>query len=300
MSDSPFRCGFVAIVGRPNVGKSTLMNAILGQKISITSHKPQTTRHRILGIKTTDAFQAVYVDTPGLHANARKAVNRYMNRAAASAIGDVDVVLFVVEAGRWTEEDDNVLEHVKRHAGPVALVINKIDELADKGELLSLLQDLAQRTGIDDVIPVSARHRNNVERVEAVVLSHLAEGDPIFPEDQITDRSSRFLAAELVREKLMRNLGQELPYALTVETEQFKEETDRLYIGALIWVERDSQKGIVIGKGGAMLKKVGQQARADMEKLFGQKVFLELWVKVKSGWSDDERLLRNLGYRDDE
>jgi GTP-binding protein Era len=299
MSESAFRCGFVAIVGRPNVGKSTLMNAILGQKISITSHKPQTTRHRILGIKTTDAFQAVYVDTPGLHANAKKAMNRYMNRAAASTIGDVDVVLFVVEAGTWTEEDDNVLEHVKRHTGPVVLVVNKVDEVADKGQLLPQLQQLAARTGLDEVVPVSALTRDNVDRVEAVVADKLSAGEPMFPEDQVTDRSERFLAAELVREKLMRNLGQELPYSLTVEIEQFKEEAGRLYIGALIWVERDSQKGIVIGKGGAMLKRVGQHARGDMERLFGQKVFLELWVKVKSGWSDDERLLRNLGYGDD-
>jgi GTP-binding protein Era len=300
MNESAFRCGFVAIVGRPNVGKSTLMNAILGQKISITSHKPQTTRHRILGIKTTEAFQAVYVDTPGLHVHAKKAMNRYMNRAAASTIGDVDVVLFVVEAGAWTEEDDNVLEHVKQHTGPVVLVVNKVDEVADKGQLLPLMQQLAARTGFDEVVPVSARTGDNVERVESVVADKLSVGEPMFPEDQVTDRSERFLAAELVREKLMRNLGQELPYSLTVEIEQFKEEEDRLYIGALIWVERDSQKGIVIGKGGAMLKRVGQHARGDMERLFGQKVFLELWVKVKSGWSDDERLLRNLGYRDDE
>ncbi|WP_303904957.1 GTPase Era [Thiohalomonas denitrificans] len=294
------RSGFVAIVGRPNVGKSTLMNHILGQKISITSHKPQTTRHRILGIKSEGDLQVIYVDTPGLHLQAKKAVNRYMNRAASSALSDVDLILFVLEAGRWTDEDQNVLDRLKNSQVPVVAVVNKIDRLNDKNELLPYLARLSERYAFEAVMPLSALKGDNIGALEETVAQRIPEGPALFPADQVTDRSERFLAAELVREKLMRNLGKELPYALTVEIEQFREEEpERLHINALIWVERDSQKRIVIGKGGRVLKEVGRQARLDMERLFGQRVFLELWVKVKEGWSDSERALRNFGYRDE-
>lgn len=294
-----FHCGYVALVGRPNVGKSTLMNHLIGQKISITSDKPQTTRHRILGIKSTPEYQAVYVDTPGLHLNAKKAVNRYMNKAARSVLPDVDLIIFVVEAGRWTEEDENVLQFLKSGSAPVVLAINKVDRFKDKGELLPILQEYAGKMNFAEIVPVSALRRANLESLEGVVARHLPQGDPFFPEEQITDRSERFLAAEIVREKLMRTLGQELPYALTVEIEQFKPEGQLVNIAAVIWVERDSQKKIVIGKGGANLKKIGQLARVDMERLFDSKVYLQLWVKVKEGWSDDERALSSLGYTDD-
>ncbi len=299
MSDTPFRSGFVAIVGRPNVGKSTLLNRILGQKISITSRKPQTTRHRILGIKTDEQSQAIYVDTPGLHLNAKKAMNRFMNKAVTSTLDDVDLILFVIEAGEWGDEDENVLQRLRNVKVPVMLVVNKIDRLADKEALLPLMQSLASKMTFIEIVPLSAQSGSNVEELERTVVRHLPEAAPMFPADQITDRSERFLAAEIVREKLMRELGQELPYAVTVEIEQFKEEEGLLRIGALIWVERDSQKRIVIGKKGEQLKEIGRQARLDMEKLFDQKVFLQLWVKVKEGWSDNERLLNTLGYRDE-
>lgn len=299
MSESPFRSGFVAIVGRPNVGKSTLLNRILGQKISITSRKPQTTRHRILGIKTDEVSQAVYVDTPGLHLNAKKAMNRFMNKAVTTTLDDVDLILFVIEAGEWNEEDENVLQRLKNAKVPVMLVVNKIDRLADKEALLPLMQSLADKMSFIEIVPLSAQNGSNVAELERTVVRYLPEAAPMFPADQITDRSERFLAAEIVREKLMRELGQELPYAVTVEIEQFKEEEGLLRISALIWVERDSQKRIVIGKKGEQLKEIGRQARIDMEKLFDNKVFLQLWVKVKEGWSDNERLLNSLGYREE-
>lgn len=299
-TEQPFRSGFVAIVGRPNVGKSTLMNHILGQKISITSSKPQTTRHRILGIKTDERSQTIYVDTPGLHLDAKKAMNRYMNRAAASSLENVELILFVVDVNRWTEEDDNVLKRVREQKTPVVLVLNKIDQVKDKEQLLPLLQELSSRMKFSDVIPLSALKGKNVGELEKIVYGALPEASPMFPEEYVTDRSERFLAAEIVREKLMRSLGKELPYSTTVEIEQFNEEEGLLRIGALIWVERQSQKKIVIGKGGERLKEIGSMARKDMERLFGEKVFLQLWVKVKEGWSDNERLLSSLGYRDEQ
>ena len=295
----PFRSGYVAIVGRPNVGKSTLMNHILGQKISITSRKPQTTRHRILGIKTTEENQVVYVDTPGVHLNAKKAMNRYMNRAATTSLEDVDLIRFLVEADTWTEEDDNVLKRLKEVKAPVFLVVNKVDRVKDKEVLLPLLQQLSQKMAFASVLPLSALKGSNIEELEREVYQRLPESEMIFPEDYVTDRSSRFLAAEIIREKLMRGLGKELPYATTVEIESFKEEEGMLRIHGLIWVERQSQKRIVIGKGGEKLKEVGKQARLDMQKLFDCKVYLQLWVKVKEGWSDNERILNSLGYKDE-
>jgi GTP-binding protein Era len=293
-----FRSGYVALVGRPNVGKSTLLNRILGQKVSITSRRPQTTRHRILGIKTEGQVQAVYVDTPGLHRGGKRAMNRYMNRAASDALQDVDLVVFVVEGTRWTDEDELVLEKVRQVRCPVILAINKIDRVADKQVLLPYLQEAARHMDFAHIIPLSAKQGSQVDELERVVEALLPESTPFYPEDQVTDRSLRFMAAELVREKLFRKLGQELPYGLTVEIEQFKEEEGLFRINALIWVERASQKAIVIGKQGVLLREVGREARLDMEQAFGQKVFLELWVKVKEGWSDDERALRSLGYDD--
>jgi len=295
----PYRCGLVALIGRPNVGKSTLLNHLLGQKLSITSRKPQTTRHQILGIKTTDRAQFVFVDTPGLHKPRKRALNRYLNRAASSVLPSVHAILFVVEALRWTEEDELVLEHVRRAGVPALLVVNKVDRIEDKAALLPYLAEVAQKHDFAAVVPVSALRHDNLDDLEAELLKLLPESEPLFPEDQITDRSVRFLAAEIIREKLMRSLGQELPYDLTVEVERFEEEGNLVRIGALIWVDRPNQKAIVIGKGGERLKQIGQQARKDIEAMLERKVFLELWVKVKSGWSDDERALQSLGYRNE-
>ncbi|MFY9178877.1 MAG: GTPase Era [Venatoribacter sp.] len=293
------RSGFVAIVGRPNVGKSTLLNRILGQKLSITSRKPQTTRHQILGIKTEDDLQVVYVDTPGIHKIQDKAINRYMNKAATTAVKDVDLVVMVIDRIRWTEEDDMVLEAVKRQRSPVILVVNKVDFIREKDELLPWLDELSKKHTFDQIVPISAKTGSNVAHLENLIASYLQENQHLYPEDQITDRSSRFLAAELVREKIMRQLGDELPYAMTVEVEQFSHSGRLIEIHALILVERDSQKAIVIGDGGSRIKKIGQEARKDMEAMFDCKVMLHLWVKVKSNWSDDERALRSLGYHDE-
>jgi GTP-binding protein Era len=292
------RCGYVAIVGRPNVGKSTLLNYLLGQKISITSRKPQTTRHRVLGIKTEGNHQIIFVDTPGLHKAEEKAINRYMNRAASSALGDVDVVLFVVDRRAWTEEDDMVLARVLQSGRPTLLVVNKVDLLQDKSQLLPHLQALSAKAPFAAIVPVSALRRQNLVDLEKEILSLLPESDHFFPEEQITDRSQRFLAAEIVREKIMRQLGDELPYAVTVEIEAFSREGDVLHISAVIFVERKGQKKILIGEGGSRLRSIGTDARRDMEALFDSRVMLRLWVKVKSGWSDDERALRSLGYDD--
>ena len=290
--------GYVAIVGRPNVGKSTLLNQILGQKISITSRKPQTTRHQILGVKTEGAQQVMYVDTPGLHKNQTQALNRYMNKAASSALKDVDLVVFVVDRTGWTEEDDLVLEHVSTVRCPVLLAVNKVDLLKDKDVLLPHIEMLAEKLPFAAILPISAKRANNVAELEEVILKYLPAGMHYFPEDQVTDRSQRFLAAELVREKLMRRLGQELPYQLTVEIEEFSFDGKTLHISALILVERDTQKQIIIGNKGQQIKAIGQDARLEMEHIFDNKVMLKLWVKVKSGWSDDERALKSLGYDD--
>jgi len=297
-AEEPRRCGYVAIVGRPNVGKSTLLNHILGQKISITSRKPQTTRHQVLGIKTQDNHQIIFVDTPGLHMNADKAINRYMNRAASSAIRDVDLVVFVVDRTAWTEEDAFVLQQIQQAGLPAILVLNKVDLLADKAELLPHLQILAQKANFAAILPVSTLRQHNVDALEDQILKFLPEAEYFFPADQITDRSQRFLAAEIVREKIMRQLGDELPYAITVEIEEFAQEGEMLHISAIIFVERKGQKKILIGDKGSRLRSIGSDARVDMESLFDSRVMLRLWVKVKSGWSDDERALRSLCYDD--
>ena len=296
MATEALRCGYVAIVGRPNVGKSTLLNHLLGQKISITSRKPQTTRHQVLGIKTDRQHQIIFVDTPGLHSDADKAINRYMNRAASSAIRDVDVIVFVVDRTAWTPEDQMVLEQVQRSGLPAILAINKVDLLADKSQLLPHLQLLAEKADFAAVMPLSALQQHNVAQLEQEILQFLPESEHFFPEDQITDRSQRFLAAEIVREKIMRQLGEELPYAVTVEIEEFAQDAAVLHISAVILVERKGQKKILIGDKGSRLRSIGTDARVDMERLFDSRVMLRLWVKVKSGWSDDERALRSLGY----
>jgi GTP-binding protein Era len=294
----PTRCGYVTIVGRPNVGKSTLMNHILGQKLSITSKKPQTTRHQIVGIKTEGELQVIYVDTPGLHIDDKgRALNRYMNRAASEALRHVDVVVFMVDRTAWTDEDEIVLEKLRHARCPVILAVNKVDLLKDKSKLLPQLEELAQKREFVEIIPLSAEKGHNVDALEAAVERHIPAGIHLYPEDQITDRSSRFVAAELVREKLMRNLGEEVPYGTTVEIEEFRHEDGLLTISALILVERDGQKKIVIGNKGEMLKVIGRDARRDMERMFDCKVMLNLWVKVKRGWADNERALHSLGYR---
>ncbi|MGV6987858.1 GTPase Era [Testudinibacter sp. P80/BLE/0925] len=293
-------CGFIAIVGRPNVGKSTLLNKLLGQKISITSRKAQTTRHRIVGIDTEGAYQAIYVDTPGLHIEEKRAINRLMNKAASSAIGDVDLIFFVVDGTHWTDDDEMVLNKLRAAKAPVILVINKIDNVKDKDEMLPFITALNQRFEFKATVPISAQRGNNVHQLKKLVQQTLRPGIHHFPEDYITDRSQRFMASEIIREKLMRFMGEELPYSVTVEIEQFKTNERGTYeINGLILVEREGQKKMVIGHQGQKIKTIGIEARADMEKLFENKVHLELWVKVKSGWADDERALRSLGYMDE-
>lgn len=305
-----FRCGFVAIVGRPNVGKSTLMNHLIGQKLSITSRKPQTTRHKIVGVQTTERMQAVYVDTPGMHKKEVRAINTLMNKAAVSALRDVSVVLFVVDALKWTPDDELVLDKLMVADIPTVLVINKVDTLADKARLLPWIEQLSARMRFEEVVPVSALRSTNLEALEAVVARFLPISAPLYGADQLTDRSERFLASEIIREKIMRQLGDELPYDLAVQIDSFRmeaavqdEKTGRTkpactFVDATIFVDRAGQKAIVIGDKGKRLKQIGIEARTDMEALFEQKIMLTLWVKVKGGWSDDERALRSLGYGD--
>lgn len=296
-NQSSFRCGYVAVLGRPNVGKSTLMNHILGQKVSITSRKPQTTRHRVLGIYTDDEAQILFVDTPGIHRKEARSINRYMNRAASSSMVDVDVLVFVVDGTQWTDDDELVLEKLKQAKGKKILFVNKVDKINDKDSLLPHISTITEQCEFDAVFPGSALRGQNLEELTKTLKQWLPEGDLFYPEDYITDRSERFMAAELIREKLMRTLGEEIPYSSTVEIEQFKfAENGVLKINGLILVERSGQKAIIIGKQGQRLKQIGRDARLEMEELFDCKVFLELWVKVKDGWADDERALKSLGY----
>ncbi|MGB4336632.1 MAG: GTPase Era [Chromatiaceae bacterium] len=295
---TPNHCGQVAIVGRPNVGKSTLLNRILGMKLAITSHKAQTTRHAILGIQTTPRGQAIFVDTPGIHQRGEGALNRYLNRTARAVMSDVDLALLLVEAGRFSREDEQALRALAEAKTPVIAVVNKIDQLADKEQLLPYLRELATRHPFVQLVPVSAKRGDQVDRLLELVIASLPEGDNIYPEDQLTDRSERFLAGELLREQIMQRYGQELPYKTTVEIERFVEEEGRYLINALIWVERDSQKAILIGRRGEAMKAAASQARQEMQKLFGCPVHLEVWVKVKKSWSSDEAALASLGYGD--
>ncbi len=293
-----FRFGYVSIIGRPNVGKSTLLNQILGQKVSIVTAKPQTTRQRIAGIKTTSRGQVVYVDTPGIHHSARRALNRYMNRVAQASFKDVDLVLFLVEAGNWTRQDEFVAKALASVDVPVILVLNKIDLVPDKARLLKFIDDNFRDKNFTAVMMVSAKNGSGVGELEKQVLDRLPFSRPYYDEDQFTDRSERFLAAEMIREQLTLRLHQELPYALTVQIEEYKRKDGLLTIGAIIWVERESQKQITIGKNGAVLKQVGSGARIALEELLGEKVYLRLWVKVSKDWSDNEKLIERFGYTD--
>jgi GTP-binding protein Era len=291
-----YRCGFAAIVGRPNVGKSTLLNALLGRKISIVSPKPQTTRHRILGILSQPKAQIVFVDTPGLHSGARRAMNRHMNRAALVSLQDADVNLFVVESLSWNEDDQRVLDELQRRGQPIILILSKVDKVTPRERLLPFIDELNRRGSFVEVVPLSALKHSNLDTLPELIARNLPLSPPHFPTDQVTDRSPEFQAAEIVREKLTLRLRQELPYGITVVIEQFKREDGRLLVNAVIWVERTGQKAIVIGQGGEQLKAIGRAARIEMSQLFGEAVHLELWVKVKENWSDNETALRQLGY----
>lgn len=294
---TPFRAGFIAIVGRPNVGKSSLLNAIVGEKISITSRKPQTTRHRIIGIHTDDTAQWVFVDTPGFQLEHRNALNRTMNRTVTEALSGVDVVVFVVEALHYGPRDEQVKKLLPRDR-PVVLAINKVDTVKDKAQLLPFIERMAAEFPFTEIVPVSARTGSQIPELLAAIRPYLPEGPALYDKDDITDRNERFLAAETVREKVFRLLGDEIPYSTTVMVEQFEQEGELRRIHAAIIVDKESQKAIVIGKGGEKLKAIGTEARQDLERLFGGKVFLKLWVKVRSGWADDERAVKSLGYTD--
>ena len=296
MSDVPYRCGFVAVVGRPNVGKSTLINTILGNKVSIVTSKPQTTRHRILGVDSHEEYQVIYVDTPGIHRKANKAMNRLMNRTAVNALVDADVVLFMTEATRWTDEDQDVLERLADVSAPVIALLNKIDKIHPRERLLTALSAMSARRDFNEVIPISAQKHDNLDRLTALVPDFLPPSEPLFPEEMLTDRSENFHVAETIREKLTLAVQQEIPYGLTVQIETMQRGEHRVEINAIIWVERDSQKGIVVGKGGGLLKKVGRSARLELKERYKVPVHLALWVKVKDNWADNEQDLLRLGY----
>ena len=298
MNNETFRSGHVAVIGRPNVGKSTLVNALVGAKVSITSSRPQTTRHRLLGIATFEQGQLLLVDTPGIHREQKRAMNRWMNRAARGALEGVDAAVLVIEAGRWDDEDTLAFEALQSAGVPVVLAVNQVDRTKDKTALLPFLAKVSEGRDFAAVHPVSALKRKGLEALVESLLALVPQAPPQYAEDEITDKSERFLAGELVREQLMRQLGAELPYATTVEIERFVEDGALLRIGAVVWVERDGQKAIVIGKGGERLREIGTRAREQMERLFDRKVFLETWVRVREGWSDDEAALRTLGYHD--
>jgi GTP-binding protein Era len=295
-----FRSGLVAIIGRPNVGKSTLLNRLVGQKVSITSPRAQTTRHRILGVHTTAEAQVVYVDTPGIHrGESDKPLSRVMNRAARASLAGVDAVVLVISADGWTERDEPALTAARQAECPVILVINKIDRLAERDRLLPLIAESRERMAFADVVPLSATKGDNVEELERVIVGMLPARPPLYDPDQVTDRSERFLAAEFVREQVFRGFGQEVPYSVAVEIAEFRDEPKHIHIDAVIWVEKDGQKAILIGKGGEALKEIGRRARLEMQKAFGRKVWLGLWVKVREGWSHDVQAVKSLGYGED-
>jgi len=291
-----FKTGYVALIGKPNTGKSTLMNALIGEKVSITAHRPQTTRHAILGIKTTESYQCIFVDTPGIHDNNQKAIHRYMNRAATSMLSDVDLICVLLEVKKFNKDDEKILKRVDSFDN-VLIVLNKIDQIS-KQNCLPIIRRIAESAPDSEIVPISALEKENLDRLETLIVSRLPEGVPQFPDDQFTDKSMRFIVAEIIREKLFRLLKQELPYSITVSVDHYKEESDMIRISATIWVERKSQKGIVIGKNGSLLKKIGSQAREDIQRLIANKVYLQLWVKVREDWADDEKSLAAFGYSD--
>ena len=291
-----FQSGFIAVVGRPNVGKSTLINELIGQKLSITSHKPQTTRHRIHAIDTQTNYQMIFVDTPGIHIGNKKAINSYMNKTASSSLSEVDMILWLVEALKWTKEDERVMEHLTKIKVPIILCVNKIDNLNTKDEILPYLENLGEKFQANEVFPLSAFKKNHTNGLRKLILKHLPQQEALFESDYVTDRSQRFVVAEFIREKLMRNLSNELPYDLTVEIEKFDLDSLMYRIAARIFVEKASQKSIVIGDKGKMLKQIGEESRVSIEGFLERKVFLELWVKVRQGWSNDKRALASLGY----
>ncbi len=291
-----FHCGYIALIGKPNTGKSTLMNALVGQKLSITAHRPQTTRHQILGIKTTAEYQCVFVDTPGIHDNNQKAIHRYMNRAATSMLDDAELICVLLDVSNFNQEDEKILRRVSGYS-KVLLVLNKIDQRS-RDDCLPVMQRISQSAPDFECVPVSALKGDNLERLEQLIVARLPVAVPHFPDDQLTDKSMRFISAEIVREKLFRVLKQELPYSITVAIDHYIEESDITRISATIWVERKSQKAIVIGKNGALLKKIGSLARGDIERLIETRVYLQLWVKVRADWADDEQALSAFGYSD--
>ena len=291
-----FQSGFIAVVGRPNVGKSTLINELIGQKLSITSHKPQTTRHRIHAIDTQTNYQMIFVDTPGIHIGNRKAINSYMNKTASSSLSEVDMILWLVEALKWTKEDERVMEHLSKIKVPIILCVNKIDNLNTKDEILPYLENLGEKFQANEVFPLSAFKKNHTNDLRKLILKHLPQQEALFESDYVTDRPQKFVVAEFIREKLIRNLSNELPYDLTVEIEKFDLDGQMYRIAARIFVEKSSQKSIVIGDKGKMLKQIGEESRVSIEGFLEKKVFLELWVKVRQGWSNDKRALASLGY----
>ena len=298
MSETPAvesRCGFAALMGRPNVGKSTLINRLVGEKLSIVTPKPQTTRHRILGIDSRGDTQIIFVDTPGVHRGQERALNRAMNRTAAGAAHDADVIVIVVEALKWTDEDQDVLDRCKAAGRPMILAVNKVDLVSPRSRLLPYLEEAGSRADFEEIVPLSARRGDNVDALRECVARRLPVGPPLFPPDSLSDRDEAFRIAEVIREKLMYRLREELPYGLTVEVESLERTPDLLRVGAVIWVERAGQKKIVIGAKGGQLKTCGQLAREELEKRLGTKVHLELWVRVKKKWSDSDRALRDLG-----
>jgi len=294
--ETNFRCGFVAVIGRPNVGKSTTINALVGSKVSIVTPKPQTTRHRIIAVLTQETSQILFVDTPGLHQNATKAMNRMMNRTAASALSDADLILFLCEANRWTQEDEAALQKVIRSGVQTIAVLNKIDKVHPRELVLETIAEMNARGDFREVVPLSAKDGDNLDRLREMIPNFLPVSGPLFPEDMRSDRNEHFHISELIREKLTLSLRQEVPYGLTVQIERYEVEPEGVAINAIIWVERDSQKGIVVGKGGKHLKKVGREARLELKKGMGVPVHLELWVKVKENWADNEKELLRLGY----
>lgn len=297
--EQEYRSGYVAIVGKPNVGKSTLMNHLIGQKISITSRKPQTTRHQILGLLTNESSQFVFVDTPGLHTAKGKTLNRFMNRAARGSLSDVDCILFVVTAEEpWSEQETNILKYIQKEDVPVILVVNKIDRLRTHEELLPIIEELSSRYPFKEIVPVSALRGTQLLQLQESVRKCLPIQERLFPEDQVTDKSERFIVSEILREQVFRQVGQEVPYSVAIDIEQFKEEPRRIEIHAVIYVEKPGQKAIIIGKGGVKIKAIGEAAREEMEKFLQKKVHLETWVKVKEKWSDDARILQSWGYGD--